>query len=117
LFDRAHLLADAHAQESSALDRVLDDQQTGDLLLADRHYCILGFLHAADKKKVGFLIRQYGRFKGVLYGERRLIGRSSTGTVYEQTIRTSDAVGALAMRQITVSWISKLAMAMALFIC
>ena len=41
LFDRAYLLADAHAQESTTLVRVLDDLGEGDLLLADRHFCIL----------------------------------------------------------------------------
>ena len=102
IFDRAYLLADAHAQESTVLDRVLADLQPGDLLLADRHYCILGFLHAANAKNVHFLIRQHGRFKGVLVGERRLIGRSSTGMVYEQTIKTSDDDDALEMRRITV---------------
>lgn len=102
IFDRAYLLADAHAQESTVLDRVLADLQPGDLLLADRHYCILGFLRAANAKNVHFLIRQHGRFKGVLVGERRLIGRSSTGMVYEQTIKTSDDDDALEMRRISV---------------
>ena len=102
LFDRAYLLKDAHAQESTTLDRVLDDLAPGDLLMADRHYCILSFLHAADKKGVCFLIRQHGRFKGVLVGKRRKIGRTETGTVYEQQIKTSEAPDALAMRRITV---------------
>jgi hypothetical protein len=102
LFDRAYLLADAHAQESTALDRVLADLKQGDLLLADRHYCILDFLQSADAKKVCFLIRQHGRFKGVLVGERVLIGRSATGTVYEQKIKTNDTANALVMRRITV---------------
>lgn len=102
LFDRAYLLADAHAQESTALDRVLADLKQGDLLLADRHYCILDFLRSADAKKVCFLIRQHGRFKGVLVGERVLIGRSATGTVYEQKIKTNDTANALVMRRITV---------------
>jgi hypothetical protein len=102
LFDRVYLLAYAHAQESTVLDRVLADLEPGDLLLADRHYCILGFLAAAEARNVHFLIRQHGRFKGVLVGERRLVGRTSTGTVYEQPIQTSDAADAQTMRRITV---------------
>lgn len=102
LFDRAYLLDDAHAQESSTLQRVLDDLEPGDLLMADRHYCILAFLRASMCKGVFFLIRQHGRFKGVLVGKRRKIGRSSTGTVYEQLIKTSSAPDALVMRRITV---------------
>lgn len=102
LFDRAYLLEDAHAQESTTLDRVLGDLQAGDLLMADRHYCILSFLFAAEAKGVCFLIRQHGRFKGVLIGKRRKLGRTATGTVYEQAIKTSEAADALVMRRITV---------------
>jgi hypothetical protein len=102
LFDRAYLLEDAHAQESTTLDCVLDDLGPDDLIMADRHYCILNFLHASDQKGVRFLIRQHGRFKGVLVGERRRVGRTETGTVYEQTIQTSSAADALVMRRITV---------------
>ena len=102
LFDREYLLEDAHAQESTVLDRVLEDLQPGEVLMADRHYCILSFLRNADEKGVFFLIRQHGRFKGVLVGRRRKIGRIETGTVYEQTINTRSAVDALVMRRITV---------------
>ena len=102
LFDRAYLLEDAHSQESTTLDRALEDLQPGDLVLADRHYCILSFLAAADNKRVRFIIRQHGRFKGVLIGKRRKIGRTATGTVYEQAIQTSEAADALKMRRITV---------------
>ena len=44
LFDRAYLLQDAHAQESSALDRVLEDTAKKDLIIGDRHFCIVSFL-------------------------------------------------------------------------
>lgn len=102
LFDRAYLLEDAHAQESTTLDRVVQDLKPGDLILADRHYCILKFLHAADEQGVCFVIRQHGRFQGELIGQRRQIGRTETGTVYEQAIRTSSSADALVMRRITV---------------
>jgi hypothetical protein len=85
LFDRAHLLEDAHAQESTVLDRVLEDTNPGEVLLADRHYCIMNFMQKANSKGVFFLIRQNGRFKGVLVGSRRKAGRTSSGKVYEQT--------------------------------
>ena len=102
LFDRAYLLEDAHAQECSTLDRVLGDLTKGDLLLADRHYCILNFLRGCNDKGVCFVIRHHGRFKGVLVGQRRKIGRIETGVVYEQQIKTSNAPDAFAMRRITV---------------
>lgn len=102
LFDRAYLLEDAHAQECSTLDRVLNDLTKGDLVLADRHYCILKFLRDSNDKSVSFVIRQHGRFKGVLVGTRRKIGRTATGVAYEQQIKTSNDPDALVMRRITV---------------
>lgn len=102
LFDRAYLLADAHAQESTSLDRVLEDLEVGDLLMADRHYCILRFLNAANDKGVKFIIRQHGRFKGVLTGKRQAMGRTETGEVFEQAIRTSHSDDALSMRRLTI---------------
>jgi len=102
LFDRAYLLEDAHAQESTTLKQVVDDLEPGDLIMADRHYCVLSFLYTTDEKGVCFLIRQHGRFKGVLVGKRRKIGCTETGTVYEQPIKTSSAADALVMRRITV---------------
>lgn len=102
LFDRAYLLADAHAQESTTHDQVLADLQPGDVLMADRHHCVLGFLKGIDEAGAAFVIRQHGRFKGVLIGQRKKIGRSETGVVYEQEILTSEKPDALKMRRITV---------------
>lgn len=102
LFDRAYLLEDAHAQESTTLPRVLADLQPRDVILADRLFCILPFLRATDEKGASFVIRQHGRFKGVLLGKRRKIGRTETGRVYEQAIQTDASADALQMRRITV---------------
>lgn len=102
LFDRAYLLEDAHAQESSTLDQVANDLTPGDLILADRHYCVLDFLSKTNQRNAFFVIRQHGRFKGILVGKRRKIGETETGTVYEQVIKTSSSADAMQMRRITI---------------
>jgi hypothetical protein len=102
LFDRAYLLEDAHAQESSVKDRVVADLEPDDVIIADRHYCVLHFLRRIDEAQAAFAIRQHGRFKGILIGKRRRIGRISAGVVYEQEIRTSDRDDAFSMRRITL---------------
>lgn len=102
LFDRAYLLKDAHAQESTTLDRVVEDLKGRDVILADRHFCILKFLRETDEKGAFFVVRHHGRFKGVLIKERRKIGRTETGTVYEQGIKTCSSADAFVMRRITV---------------
>ena len=101
-FDQVYLLEDAHAQESTVLDRVVDDIGEGDLLIADRHFCIVKFLFDVADRGVCFLIRQHGRLKGELQGKRKYIGRIETGEVYEQamTIRLDERE--LVLRRITV---------------
>lgn len=102
LFDRAYLLDDAHAQESSALDRVVQDLDAKDVAIADRHYCVIEFLRKVDSAGAFFVIRQHGRFKGHLVGERKKIGRTATGEAYEQEIWTSERNDALKMRRVTL---------------
>jgi len=98
LFDRAYLLEDAHAQEASVLDRVVDDLEKKDLILGDRHFCIVAFMEGIHARRGAFIIRQHGRLKGTLVGEREEIGRIETGMVYEQTM----LAGSLTLRRVTV---------------
>jgi len=38
MFDQAYVLEDAHAQEATVLDRVIEDLESRDLIIADRHF-------------------------------------------------------------------------------
>jgi len=60
LFERAYLLEDAHAQESTVLDRVVADLQAQEVLIADRHFCIVWFLRDVAAAGGYFVIRQHG---------------------------------------------------------
>jgi hypothetical protein len=102
LFDRAYLLEDAHAQESTVLDRAVEDLRERDLVIADRHFCIVPFLARIAGRDACFLIRQHGRLKGSLQGERRDLGRIASGAVYEQKLEVSHSEGTLVVRRITV---------------
>jgi hypothetical protein len=102
LFERAYLLEDAHAQESTVLDRVVADLKAKELLIADRHFCIVRFMLAVAMKFGCFVIRQHGRLKGELLGKRRQIGRISTGMVFEQQMRIGEGVEQLSVRRITI---------------
>lgn len=102
LFDQAYLLEDAHAQESTVLDRAVQDLGEGDLVIADRHFCIVGFLLKLAARCGCFVIRQHGRLKGELLGKRKRIGRTDTGVAFEQTLEIADGDETLAVRRITV---------------
>lgn len=102
LFERAYLLEDAHAQESSTCGRIVDDLQPRDVVVADRHFCIVAFLAGIAARKAQFAIRQHGRLQGVLRGKRRRIGRGGSGMVSEQALRLSADPQALVVRRVTV---------------
>jgi hypothetical protein len=100
----AYLLENAHAQESTILERVVEDLQERDLILGDRHFCIVAFLLQMAARGVGFIIRQHGRLQGTLVGKRRKIGRIETGVVYEQNLRIGNTARApgIVVRRVTV---------------
>ena len=102
LFDQAYLLEDAHAQESSVLDRAVEDFSRHDLVIADRHFCIVQFLMKLAARCGCFLIRQHGRLKGQLLGKRKRFGRIDSGVVYEQAMEIRDGNDTLIVRRITV---------------
>jgi len=102
VFDRAYVLLDGHSQESTCCDRIVDDLTHKDVLIADRHYCIVPFLCRIALASGFFVIRQHGRLKGVLQGKRKRIGRISTGVVYEQEMKLSAAEDAMTVRRVTV---------------
>ena len=102
LFTHAYLIEDAHAHESSTLDRILDDLTLGNLVLADRHFCIVYFLWKMNLKGAAFAIRQHGRLKGELIGKRKRCGHAPHGIVYEQKLRIGDGEQSMIVRRITV---------------
>lgn len=102
VFDRAYVLLDGHSQESTCCDRIVEDLASMDVLIADRHYCIVPFLTKIAEASGFFVIRQHGRLSGVLLGERKRVGSISTGVVYQQEMKLSAADGAMTVRRITV---------------
>jgi Transposase DDE domain len=102
LFDKAYVLLDGHAQESASCNQIVSDLQAKDVLIADRHYCIVSFMEAIAQAKACFVIRQHGRLPGVLLGKRKLVGKTETGTVYEQLMRLTADENAMVVRRITV---------------
>ncbi len=97
------MLLSGHAQESSCCDRIVDELVAKDVIIADRHYCIVAFLVKIAVARGFFVIRQHGRLKGVLAGKRKRIGRISTGVVYEQEMKLSADDDAMTVRRITIA--------------
>lgn len=88
LFLQTFLLQDGHASENRVLDDVVAVLRANDLLIADRNFCTRKFAAEIEDRQAYFLIRQHGnRFPLELLGERRHVGDSETGRVYEQSAR------------------------------
>lgn len=102
IFDRAYVLLDGHSQESSCCDQIVNDLRAKDVIIGDRHYCIVAFLEKIAAASGFFVIRHHGRLRGVLLGKRKRVGRISTGVVYQQEMKLSAAEDAMTVRRITV---------------
>ena len=98
------LTEDGHAQERSLLDEVYALVRKGDVWVADRNFCTLGFLAALFARGGSFVLRQHGNVQGELLGPRKSKGRCETGWVYEQRLRLRGEQGeVLEVRRITVA--------------
>jgi hypothetical protein len=98
----AFLTPDGHANERTLLDDVLQTVRARDLWLADRNFCTLKFLFEIAAKAAFFLLRQHGSLHGRLSGQRRYVGESSTGKVYEQAVEFTLDGRTVTLRRITV---------------
>lgn len=75
---------DGHAQERSLLDQVLETIYKGDLWIADRNFCTVGFLAGIAARAAHFVIRRHGNLPLDLKGRKRRVGKTEKGVVYEQ---------------------------------
>jgi IS4 transposase len=95
---------DGHAQERSLLIDVLDSQEPGQVWIADRNFCTTLFLLQTACNDAYFAIREHAaNAPWEAVGERRKVGRTATGVVYEQRVEVRDKWGGrLRVRRITI---------------
>jgi len=95
---------DGHAQERSLLIEVLDSMQAGEVWMGDRNFCTSLFLFQTAANQAYFVIRQHAtNVRWEATGERRKVGRTETGVVYQQRVDLLDGYGGrLSVRRITI---------------
>jgi IS4 transposase len=97
---------DAYAQERTLLPQVMETVEEDDVWIADRNFCTTEFLFGLNERKAFFLIRQHGSTLcgKRLKGRQEKIGRSDTGTVYEQALEIDNPTTGetLTLRRITI---------------
>ena len=84
---------DGHAQERSLLGDVLPTLEARDVLVMDRNFCVRDFLHGICAQDAFFICRQHKGLPWETDGEKRYIGKSKSGAIYEQSILVSDSEG------------------------
>lgn len=75
---------DGHAQERSLFNEVLERVQPLEVWNADRNFCTAKFLFTIAAKKAFFVIRQHGALGWKPLSELKLLGKTETGTLFEQ---------------------------------
>jgi hypothetical protein len=100
---------DGHAQERAYFSELAERVEAGELWIADRNFCTVDFLFAIKNKGACFLIRHHGWLKKWdAEGERKHVGATSTGEVYEQQISiVNDAGQKMLLRRITLELFTK----------
>jgi Transposase DDE domain len=93
---------DGHSSERSLFEQFYPLVQQKDLIIADRNFCTLDMMANIQQHNAFFVFRQHGSIKVQLQGERRLIGRTTTGMVYEQEIHVKHKKTTLQLRRITI---------------
>jgi hypothetical protein len=84
---------DGHAQERALLGAVLETVQAGDVWMADRNMCTVGFTCGLDERWACFVIREHANYPWTPAGPEVFVGDTATGAVYEQPITVTDEQG------------------------
>ncbi len=92
-----------HKQERLILHELINDLQPGVVWYADRNFCTSVFLPEIALAKSWFVIRRHAGFSYTEVGERIQVGRTPTGTVYEQLVIHEDSHGSkLSLRKVVI---------------
>lgn len=93
---------DGHAQERTLLEPVIAAAAPGDVYIADRNFCTLGFLFGLAKRSSHFIIRQHANLPVESGGSLRRSGKTESGEVFEQKITVRMGGAELHLRRVVI---------------
>jgi hypothetical protein len=93
---------DGHAQERSMFSEVLKTVKEGELWIADRNMCTVGFLSGLYRSGANFVIREHKSMPWEAINSLQGVGSVETGDLFEQTVSLSDAGKLLLMRRVVL---------------
>ncbi len=86
---------DGHAQERSLLNLILPTVEEADVWTMDRNFCVRSFLLGIEDRKGYFLCREHKGLKWETASLEKKVGKTDTGTLYEQWVRIIEDNGKL----------------------
>jgi len=103
LIERVFLTEHGQASERSLLGDVLKIVAAGEVWIADRNFCTLGFLFGLALRRARFVIRQHSQLVGIPQGKPRFAGRTAKGErVEEQAVTITQHGISHTVRRITI---------------
>ena len=103
LVENVFLTEHGLASERSLLSEVLETVAAGDVWIADRNFCMLGFLFGVAARKARFVIRQHGSLQGNPQGRRHDAGKTLRGErLWEQEVAIVHEDRSRTIRRVTV---------------
>jgi hypothetical protein len=93
---------DGHAQERTLLEPIIAAAEPGDVYIADRNFCTLGFLFALANRSSHFIIRQHANLPIESQGTLRRCGRTESGEVFEQGVTVCMDGAKLQLRRVVI---------------
>ena len=90
---------DGYANERSLIDRLVTRIGAGEVVVGDRNFCTRGLFAGLAGRRAYFVVRHHAGLPLDPVGERRPVGVTGTGAVFEQDVR----VGAATYRLIAVA--------------
>ena len=94
---------DGHAQERSLLNSVLKTVEENDLIISDRNFCVRTFLGCIHDDHAYFICRHHQQVPYEEKSKLKLIGKTETGRVFEQSIEIDNGYGkAIKIRRIVI---------------
>jgi IS4 transposase len=93
---------DGHAQERRLFNAVLETVQAGQLWIADRNMCTLGFLFGIAQRQAAFVIREHQNLPWRAISELKTIQTVESGGLLEQEIEMEQDGACLTLRRVVL---------------
>jgi Transposase DDE domain len=77
---------DGYVNERALVERILTGIGAGEVIVADRNFCVSAFFSGIAARQSYFIVRHHSQSPLQTIGRRRRVGKTDTGIVFEQMV-------------------------------